>query len=115
MSSEQQASWRRHIAFDPMNAHSQGDDPTLMYVMQFNADEREWWERSLSEVGGGGPGVIETDTGMCGLSDMVASASPLTSAADQEIARGIAMPLVKAQRIDTFTELINPVLAQQGR
>ena len=44
MNSEQQTSWRRHIAFDPMNAHSQGDDPNLMYVVQFNADERQWQE-----------------------------------------------------------------------
>jgi hypothetical protein len=51
MNSEQQAFWRRHIVFDPMNAHSQGDDPNLMCVMQFNADEREWQERSFSEVG----------------------------------------------------------------
>jgi len=49
MNSEQQTSWRRHIAFDPMNAHSQGDDPNLMYVVQFNADEREWRARSFSE------------------------------------------------------------------
>jgi hypothetical protein len=38
------------IVFDPMNAHSQGDDPSLMYVMQFNADEREWQEPALSDV-----------------------------------------------------------------
>ena len=41
MNREPQISWRRHIVFDPMNAHSQADDPALMYVMQFNADERE--------------------------------------------------------------------------
>ena len=45
MNTEQQLSWHRHIAFDPMNAHSQADDPTLTYVMQFNADERERQER----------------------------------------------------------------------
>ena len=36
MNSEPQISWRRHIVFDPMNVHSQADDPALMY-----ADERE--------------------------------------------------------------------------
>ena len=41
MNREPQISWRRHIVFDTMNAHSQADDPALMYVMQFNADERE--------------------------------------------------------------------------
>ena len=40
MDREPQIFWRRHIVFDPMNAHSQADDPALMYVMQFNADER---------------------------------------------------------------------------
>jgi hypothetical protein len=50
MHSEQQTSWRRHIVFDPMNAHSQGDDPSLVYVMQFNTDEREWRELALSDV-----------------------------------------------------------------
>jgi hypothetical protein len=41
MSSEQHISWRRHMVFDSMNAHSQADDPALTYVMQFNADERQ--------------------------------------------------------------------------
>ena len=41
MNSEHQVSWHRHIVFDPMNAHSQADDPALTYVMQFNADERK--------------------------------------------------------------------------
>ena len=50
MSSEQPTSWRRHIAFDPMNAHSQADDPALTHVMQFNADEREWQEKRLQEL-----------------------------------------------------------------
>ena len=41
MNSDHQFSWRRHIAFDSMNAHSQADDPALAHVMQFNTDERE--------------------------------------------------------------------------
>ena len=50
MNSEQQFSWHRHIAFDPMNAHSQADDPALTHVMQFNADEREYQERRSREL-----------------------------------------------------------------
>ncbi len=45
MNSDQQISWRRHMVFDPMNAHAQADDPSLTYVMQFNADARECQER----------------------------------------------------------------------
>ncbi len=33
-----------------MNAHSQGDDPALTHVMQFNADEREYQERHLRKL-----------------------------------------------------------------
>jgi hypothetical protein len=47
MNSDLQFPWRRHTVFDPMNAHSQGDAPALMYVMQFNTDEREHRERSI--------------------------------------------------------------------
>jgi hypothetical protein len=50
MNSEHQVSWHRHIVFDPMNAHSQADDPALTYVMQFNADEREWQENRLQAL-----------------------------------------------------------------
>ena len=50
MNTEQQLSWRRHITFDPMNAHSQADDPALTYVMQFNADEREYQERRSQKL-----------------------------------------------------------------
>lgn len=45
MNTEQQVSWRRYTAFGAMNAHSQADDPTLMYVTQFNSDERVFQER----------------------------------------------------------------------
>lgn len=47
MNSDQQINWRRHIMFDPMNAHSQADDPSLMHVVQFNADAREFRRRHL--------------------------------------------------------------------
>ena len=50
MHSEQPISWRRHVVFDPMDAHSQADDATLTYVMQFNADEREHQERRLQKL-----------------------------------------------------------------
>ena len=43
-------SWRRHTVFDPMNAHSQADDPTLMHVMQFNSDEQMARIRCLPEA-----------------------------------------------------------------
>ncbi len=47
MNSDQQIFWRRHAVFGPMNAHSQADDPTLVYVMRFNADESECQERRV--------------------------------------------------------------------
>jgi hypothetical protein len=50
MNSEQQLSWRRHMAFDPMNAHSQADDPALVYVAQFNADERAWQKMCFQKL-----------------------------------------------------------------
>ena len=50
MNREPQISWRRHIVFDTMNAHSQADDPALMYVMQFNADEREFQDITQIEL-----------------------------------------------------------------
>ena len=49
MNHEQQIPWRRYTALDPMNAHSQADDPTLMYVMQFNSDENECQQRRRSK------------------------------------------------------------------
>ena len=49
MNSEQQFSWRRYMGFDPMNVHSQADDPALTYVLQFNADERRCQE-ALSRI-----------------------------------------------------------------
>ena len=67
MNSEQQTSWRRHMVFDPMNAHSQADDPILMYVMQFNADERERQKLALSDVGEEQP-AIGRDRAACNLS-----------------------------------------------
>ena len=42
---EQQIPSRRYTALDPMNAHSQAADLTLMCVMQFNSDERECQQR----------------------------------------------------------------------
>jgi hypothetical protein len=50
MNSEQQISWRRHMVFDPMNAHSQADAPALTHVMQFNADERQCQERRIEKI-----------------------------------------------------------------
>jgi hypothetical protein len=41
---ERQILPRRQGAFDPMNAHSQADEPPLSVVMEFNAAEREWHE-----------------------------------------------------------------------
>lgn len=42
MNHAQQTSYSRHLVFDDMNAHSQADQPPLLYVTQFNAAEREW-------------------------------------------------------------------------
>jgi hypothetical protein len=50
MNSENPLSWRRHIVFDPMNTHSQADDPALAYVIQFNADERECQQSRLLKL-----------------------------------------------------------------
>lgn len=50
MNSEQQFYLRRHIVFDPMNAHSQADDPSLLYVMRFNAEERESQEMHIQRL-----------------------------------------------------------------
>jgi hypothetical protein len=33
---------RRLATFHAMNAHSQGSEPPLSFVMEFNAAEREW-------------------------------------------------------------------------
>lgn len=33
-----------------MNAHSQADDPALVHVMQFNADERDSQEKLLQKL-----------------------------------------------------------------
>jgi hypothetical protein len=44
---------RRLVTFDPMNAHSQAGEPTLCFVMEFNAAEREWrdrMDRMLEEI-----------------------------------------------------------------
>ena len=41
---ERQVFPRRQRAFDAMDAHSQADEPPLSFVMEFNADEREWRE-----------------------------------------------------------------------
>jgi hypothetical protein len=44
MGRERKTFWRRHAAFDAVNAHSQGDEPPLSFVMEFNAAESEWRE-----------------------------------------------------------------------
>jgi hypothetical protein len=36
--------WHRQAAFDAVNGHSQGDEPPLSFVMEFNAAESEWRE-----------------------------------------------------------------------
>jgi len=48
MNHDQQTSHRRHLVLnEDMNAHSQADQPPLLYVMQFNAAEKEWDIRQL--------------------------------------------------------------------
>jgi hypothetical protein len=41
---ERQVFPRRQRALDAWDAHSQADEPPLAFVMEFNADEREWRE-----------------------------------------------------------------------
>ncbi len=41
---ERQVFPRRQRAFDAWDAHSQAEEPPLSFVMEFNADEREWQE-----------------------------------------------------------------------
>ena len=53
MNSEHLFCWHRHVVFDPMNAHSQADDPALVYVMQFNADERTCQEKREQKLADG--------------------------------------------------------------
>jgi hypothetical protein len=53
---ERHAFPRRQSAFDAWDAHSQADEPPLSFVMEFNADEREWhesqarWKKMLEDI-----------------------------------------------------------------